>query len=87
MLKIVKFMPVLLCSHNIQSFAHNKSSSTFQLLKGKSSDFQKLLGYLSGIVTSMFKVGTGGCAGQLASPSFPGCAGLASVFPVIFVLY
>ena len=67
------------------SFVHDKSSSTLQLIKGKSSDLQKLLKYLSGIVTSTFNVGTGGHAGQSASPSFPGCAGLASAFLIIFV--
>ena len=36
---------------------------------------------LSGIVTSTFKVGTGGC---FAAPSFPGLSG---VFLIILVLY
>ena len=50
---------------------------------------QKLPRYLSGIVTSTFKVGTPGCAGRLASPGFPGFGfgGLSGVFPTIFVLY
>ena len=59
---------LLLCSTNTQSFAHDKSSSTSQLIKGKLSDLQKLLRYLNEIVTSMFNVGTCGCAGQLTSP-------------------
>ena len=65
-LVILKSMPVmlLLCSTNIQAFVHYKSSSTSQLLKGKSRDLQKLLRYLSGIMTSTFKVGTGGGRGD-----------------------
>ena len=43
-------------------------------------DLQKLLKYLSGIVTSAFKVSTGG---WFACPSFPGPFGL---FSTIFVL-
>ena len=59
---------LILCSTNTQSFAHDKSSSTSQLIKGKLSDLQKLLRYLNEIVTSMLNVGICGCAGQLASP-------------------
>ena len=60
-LVILKSMPVmlLLCSSNIQSFVHYKSSSTSQLLKGKSRDLQKLLIK----ITTTFKVGTGGGRG------------------------
>ena len=89
-LVILKSMPVmlLLCSSNIQSFVHYKSSSTSQLLKGKSRDLQKLIRYLSGIMASTFKVGTGGGrGGWLASPSLSDYAGLSSVFPVILLLY
>ena len=49
------------------SFFHDKLSSPSQFIKGKSTDLQKLLRYLSGIVISTFKVGTGssgGCEGQ-----------------------
>ena len=69
----MKFTPVTLlrCSINTQSFVQDKSSSTSQFIKVKSRDLKKLLQYLSGIVTSMFKKSTGGCAGQFASPEFP----------------
>ena len=40
---------------------HDKSSSTSQLIAGKSRDLQKSLRYFSGIVTFTFKVGTRGC--------------------------
>ena len=40
-----------------------------------------MLRYLSGIVTSTFKAGTGG---PFASPSF---SDLSGVFPTIFLLY
>ena len=42
--------------------------------------------YLSGIVTSTFKVGTGFRGGRSLSSSFPPWAGVASVFPLIFCL-
>ena len=35
----------------------------------------------------MFKGGTGGRGGRSLSASFPPCAGLASVFYIVFVLY
>ena len=47
----------------------------------KSRNLKKLLKYLSEIVTSTFKDGTGG---RFASPSFPGLSG---VFSTIFVLH
>ena len=78
---------LLYCSINTQSFAHDKSRSTSQFIKGKSRDLQKLLIYLSGKGVSTFKHGPGGCGGQMASPSLPGRAGLFGVFPTIFVLY
>ena len=83
MLVITKFTPIMLlfCSINAQSFLDDKSSSISQFINGKSRDLEKLLRYLSGIVISTCKVGTGG---QFASPSFPGLSG---VFPTIFVLY
>ena len=46
-----------------------------------------MLRYLSGIVTSTFKVGTFGCGGSFESPSFPDRSGVCGVFPSIFVLY
>ena len=57
----------------MQSFAHNKSSSISQLIKGKSRDLQNLLRFLSEIVTSTYMVGTGSRAGCKESSSFPGC--------------
>ena len=100
-LVITKFTSVMLlwCSINTQSFVHNKSSSTLQLLKGKWRKLQNLLRYLSGIVTSTFKVGThscGGCGGRGGwdtSGFGKGCGGrgdrsvFSGVFHVIFVLY
>ena len=38
---------------------------------------------LSEVVTSMFKVGTGGCGSRSASPLFPGRAGLCGFFSTI----
>ena len=78
---------LLQCSINTPSFVHDKSSSTSQLIKGKSRDFQKLLKYLSETWNSMFKDGIGGCAGGSTSPGFPGCGSHAGVFPIIFVLH
>ena len=72
---------LLFCYINKQYFVHDKSSSISQFINGKLVDLQKLLRYLSGIVYSTLKVGTGG---RFASPSFPGISG---VFPTIFVLY
>ena len=62
-----KFVPAMLlfCSINTQSFVHDK-------LNGR---------YLNGIVTLMFRVGTGG---RFASPSFPALFGVCTT---IFVLY
>ena len=71
---------LLFCSINTQFFVHDKSSSISRFISGKSRDLKKLLRYLSGIVTSTYKVGTGG---QFASPSFPGLSG---VFPTVFIL-
>ena len=58
-----------------------------QFINGKSRNLQKLLRYLSGIVTSTFTAGTAGCGGQSASLSFPGLSGLCGVFPTIFVIF
>ena len=65
---------------------HNKSNSTLQLIKDKSNNLQIFLRYFIGLVTSMFNVGTDGCATWSASLSFPGCASLASAFLDIFCL-
>ena len=80
---IPKFTPVMLLfsSINTQSFVRDKSSSISQFTNSKSIDLQKLLRYLSGIVTSTFKADTGG---RFVSLSFPGLSG---VVPSIFVLY
>ena len=50
---------------SIETLVHNKSKSTSQFIKIKSRDLQKLLRYLSGIVSSTFYVkdSTGGCTG------------------------
>ena len=48
----------MLYQYKKTSLAYDKSSSTLQSIKVKSSDLQKLLGYLNGTVTSMFKNGT-----------------------------
>ena len=66
---------------------HDKSNYISWFINGKSKNIQTFLKYLSGIVTSRFKVGTAGCGGQFASPGFPGCGGLSSVFSTGFVLY
>lgn len=75
-------MPVMLLlrSTNIQSFIHNKSSFTLQLIKTKSRDIQNLS---SRKVTSTFKVGPNGRSGRSASPSIPGHPHISSVFPVL----
>ena len=78
---------LLWCSINTQSFIHVKSSSIPQFISGKARILQKLLRYLSGIVTSTIKVGTAGCGGQLASLGFPDFAGLSGIFSTIVVLY
>ena len=41
---------------------------------------------LSGIVNSIVKYGTGGCAGRSVSSGFLGHESCAGVFPIIFVL-
>ena len=53
---------------NTQSFFHVKSSSVSYFINGKSRNLEKVLRYLSGIVTSIFKVGTVACNGRSASP-------------------
>ena len=57
-----------------------------QFAKGISKNLQKLLRYLKGIVTSTFKVGTGGRAGWSASPEFSGCGSLSGAF-LLFLFY
>ena len=51
-------------SFNIQFLDHFKSNSTSHFIKSKSGDFQKLLRYLSEIVTSVFKGVIGDSAGR-----------------------
>ena len=46
------------CLINAQYFVRDKSSSISQFIGGKSINLQKILRYLSVIVTSKFKVGT-----------------------------
>ena len=53
------------------------------LIKEKSSDIQKLPRYISEIVTSTFKAGTGGCAHWSGPPGFLGCDVCVVVFPTI----
>ena len=72
---------LLFCFTNAQSFFHDKSSSVSQFINDKPRDLQKLIIYMSGIVTSIFKICTGD---QVASPSFPYLCG---IFPTFFVLY
>ena len=74
-------------SINTKSFVHDKSSSTSQLIKSKSSDLQKLIRYFRGITISTFKVGTRGGGGESACPGIPGCEAQAGVFSIISVLY
>ena len=62
-------------------FFHDKSSSVSQFISGKPRNLEKLLRYLSDLVTLTFRVGT---SGRFAAPSFPGGAG---VFLTIFVEY
>ena len=73
---------LLLCPTNTHSFVHDKSIPTTELIKEKSRDLQKLPRYLSGIVTSMFE----SHGGRFASPSFPTCADLSSIFFCYFCL-
>ena len=72
---------------NTQSFFQRKSRSTSQIIKCKSGKLQKLLSYLSRIVTSTFKDGARGRGGHSASPGFQGSGGLFGVSPTIFFLY
>ena len=82
----MKFTPIMLiwwCSINTQSVLHDKWSCTLQFIKGKSRDLQKLLKYLSGIVTSTFKDGTDGWS---TSPEYLGYGGLSGNSSTIFVV-
>ena len=74
---------LLFYSINIQAFVRGKSSFISQFINGKSRDFtnQKLQKYFREMVTSIFKVGTGG---GFASPSLPGPSG---VFDTNFISY
>ena len=81
------------CNNHTQFLDHLKSSSIWQLMKGKSRDLQKLLKYLSQIMVSVLKGGIGdycGCGGCTLSGFCDGCAGRgrrAAVFPIAFVIY
>ena len=66
-----------------KSFFHDKQSSISQIISSKSRNLHKLLGYLSGTVTSTFKVGTADCGGRFRSSLFPGRSGLSGVFPAL----
>ena len=79
MLVILSWRPI-----NTQPLSHDKSMSTWQFIKSNSRHLQKLLKYLSGVVTSMFKDGTGGCACWFAFPVFLGCGGYSGVSLTIF---
>ena len=59
---IIRFVHVILSWYCINRyfFVHNKSSFYFTSYKWQ-RDIQKLFRYLSGIVTSTFKIGTGDC--------------------------
>ena len=99
-LLIIKFTPVMLlwCFINTQSFVHDKSSSTSQLIKDKSRFLPNLIRYLSGRVSSTFKISTCGCSGCDGRGSWDpsgfggscdgrGCrGGHSSTFPIIFSL-
>ena len=90
---------IILCSDNTQSSVQDKSSSISQSINGKSRDLQTLLQYLSGIVTSTFKTGTGSCGdsgghgdnGGWDPPRFGGACGglcgLCDVFPNICFIF
>ena len=73
---------LLWCAINTHFLAHAKWSSISHFINGKSRNFQLFLRYLSGNVTSTYKVGTGGCVGQFASPSF---RNRTSLSPVLFI--
>ena len=77
----IYFCFIIMMLNQYTVFFPDKSSSISQFINVKSRSLQKLLRYLSWIVTSTFKVGT---ASLFTFPSFPGCGG---VFPTIFVLY
>ena len=90
MLVIVKCITVMLSSSiNAQFLDHFKSSLISQLIKSKSTYIQRLQRYLSWIVTSVFKAGSGSSCGHgvwFPSRFGGGCAGHAVVFPFIFVI-
>ena len=80
---LIKLSP---SSDNTRFFVYNISSSTLQLIWGKSSNLWKLLRYLSGIVTSLFKGGTGGRGGHGGWVSSGFCAGCEVLF-MFFLLF
>ena len=75
------------CFINTPSFVHHKWGSTPQTINGKCNNLQKLLRYLSGIVTSTFKFGAGGYGGQFTFPEFQDCDNFSAISIPIFVLY
>ena len=83
------YSPVMLFRCSMETLVHNKSKSTSQFIKIKSRDLQKLLRYLSGIVSSTFYVkdSTGGCTGWSAFSGFQGFGTLSGVYPTIFDFY
>ena len=80
------FLTLLWYCNNTQCFDYVKWSSTSKLIKGKLRYLQKLLRYLTGIVTSTFNFGACGRAGWSVSPSLPNCAGLASIFHIFCLI-
>ena len=75
---------------NPQSFVHDKSSPTWQFIRGKSRDLQEFLRYLSRIGTSTFKTATVGYGGWDPFEFCGGCGRRCGLFGVsldIFVLY
>ena len=64
-----------------------KNQALLMLIKGKSSDLQKLIIDFCGITILTLKVGTSGGGGQSACPGIPDCEAYAGVLSIIFVLY
>ena len=83
MIKVTNVM-LFWCSINTQSLDYVKSSSISYFINDKSRNLQKLLRYLSEIVSSTFKVGTAGCGVLFVSPDH---TGLSVVFPSIFFCF
>ena len=74
-------------SANTQIFVHDKSNYTSKLIKGKLSNLQILLKYLTGTVTSVFKGGAGACGSRFPPSGGTGSHGChTSAFPVIILI-